>query len=231
LFDVDDSTPPSLSTCFTYPVEEAIGLARLPKILAKDVALVDLMKMLNDAGCPCCLFDKIVNFMECHLGTTFPAGKKIDKRETLMNRLVARFPVPEPTPVQVVLEHGYDEEGEYSRRSGDSVSVQTWDFEKMCQSYLLNPFLFGNRNNLVNSQNLFGKYLPVGPSDMEVLASYWYSKTYDKYILTDPETQFLLPLEMYLDKTGRKDRWHDVLLWRTSYLGICVVEVCNSPGQ
>jgi hypothetical protein len=119
-----------------------------------------------------------------------------------MNCLVARFPVPEPTPVQVVLEHGSDEEGDYSRCSGNSVVVQTWDFEKMCQSYLLDPFLFGNRNNLVNSKNPFGKYLPVGPSDKEVLASYWYSKTYDKYI-TDPETQFLLPLEMHLDKTGK----------------------------
>jgi hypothetical protein len=58
LFDADDSTPPSIGTCFTYPVEEAI--ARLPKILAKDAALVDLMKMLNDAGCPCCLLPSSV---------------------------------------------------------------------------------------------------------------------------------------------------------------------------
>ena len=200
LFDADDSTPPPLGTRFTYPVKEAIAL--LPNVLAKDAALVDLMKMLNDAGCPCYLFNEIVKFMECHSGTTFPAGKKIDKRETLVNRLVARFPVPEPTPVQVVLEHGSDEEGDYRRRWGDSVSVQTWDFEKMCQTYLLDPFLFGDPNNLVNSQNPFGKYVPVGPSDKEVLASYWYSKTYDEYI-TDPETQFLLPLEMYLDKTGK----------------------------
>jgi hypothetical protein len=100
------------------------------------------------------------------------------------------------------LEHRSNEEGDYSRHSGNSVSVQTWDFEKMCQSYLLDPFLFGDPNNLVNSQNLFGKYVLVGPSDKEVLASYWYSKTYDEYI-TDPETQFLLPLEIYLDKTGK----------------------------
>jgi len=198
--NTDGATPPALGTRFTYPAEEAI--ASLPKLLAKDAALVDLMKMLNDAGCPCYLFDDIVKFMERHSGTTFPAGKKIDKRETLVNRLVARFPVPEPIPVQVVLEHGSDEEGDYRRRSGDSVSVQTWDFEKMCQSYLLDPFLFGDPNNLVNSQNPFGKYAPKGPSDKEVLASYWYSKTYDEHI-TDPETEFLLPLEIYLDKTGK----------------------------
>jgi hypothetical protein len=62
LFDAYDSTLPSLGTCFTYPVKEAI--ASLPTILAKDVALVDLMKMLNDAWCPCYLFDEIVNFMD-----------------------------------------------------------------------------------------------------------------------------------------------------------------------
>jgi hypothetical protein len=35
-----------------------------------------------------------------------------------------------------------------------------------------------------------------------VLASYWYSKTYNKYI-TDPNTQFLLGLEVYVDKTAK----------------------------
>jgi hypothetical protein len=35
-----------------------------------------------------------------------------------------------------------------------------------------------------------------------VLASYWYSKTYDEYI-TDPDTQFLLCLEAYVDKTAK----------------------------
>jgi hypothetical protein len=34
-----------------------------------------------------------------------------------------------------------------------------------------------------------------------VLTSYWYSKTYDKYIM-DPDTQFLLCLEVYVEKTS-----------------------------
>jgi hypothetical protein len=37
---------------------------------------------------------------------------------------------------------------------------------------------------------------------LEVITSYWYSKTYDKYI-TDPNTQFLLCLEAYVDKTAK----------------------------
>jgi hypothetical protein len=48
-----------------------------------------------------------------------------------------------------------------------------------------------------------GKYISSDPNnDKEVLASYWYSKTYNEYI-TDPDTQFLLCLEAYMDKTAK----------------------------
>jgi hypothetical protein len=73
----------------------------------------------------------------------------------------------------------------------------------MMQDYLLDPFLFGNKYNLVNGDNPWGKYLSSDQTnDKEVLASYWYSKTYDEYI-TDPDTQFLLCLEAYVDKTAK----------------------------
>jgi hypothetical protein len=77
------------------------------------------------------------------------------------------------------------------------------------------------------TQNPFGKYLPVGPSDKEVLASYWYSKTYYKYITT-PETQFLLPLEMYLDKTrktaGMVSYYGEPLIWASVLLRYAVCQ-------
>jgi hypothetical protein len=73
----------------------------------------------------------------------------------------------------------------------------------MMQDYLLDPFLFGNKYNLVNSDNPWGKDISFNPiNDKEVLASYWYSKTYDEYI-TDPDTQFLLCLEAYMHKTAK----------------------------
>jgi hypothetical protein len=46
----------------------------------------------------------------------------------------------------------------------------------MMQDYLLDPFLFGNKYNLVNGDNPWGKYVSSDPTnDKEVLASYWYS--------------------------------------------------------
>jgi hypothetical protein len=56
---------------------------------------------------------------------------------------------------------------------------------------------------LVNGDNPWGKYVSSDPTnDKEVLASYLYSKTYDEYIM-DPDTQFLLCLEVYVDKTAK----------------------------
>jgi hypothetical protein len=73
----------------------------------------------------------------------------------------------------------------------------------MMQDYLLDPFLFGNKDYLVNGDNPWEKYVSFDPTnDKEVLASYWYSKTYDEYIM-DPDTQFLLCLEAYMDKTAK----------------------------
>ncbi len=73
----------------------------------------------------------------------------------------------------------------------------------MMQDYLLDPFLFGNKDNLVNADNPWGKYVSSDPdNDKDVLASYWYSKSYNEYI-TDPNMQFLLCLETYMDKTAK----------------------------
>jgi hypothetical protein len=53
------------------------------------------------------------------------------------------------------------------------------------QEYLLDPFLFDNQSNLVNASNPWGKYISSNPDDKEMLASYWYSKTWDENI-TNP---------------------------------------------
>jgi hypothetical protein len=63
--------------------------------------------------------------------------------------------------------------------------------------------IFGNTNNLVNKTVPFGKHPgPTDGSDQEMLDSYWYCKTYDKQ-LSDPQTEFLFLLEVYVNKTGK----------------------------
>ena len=90
----------------------------------------------------------------------------------------------------------------YRRCHDDVVSVQVWPFEEIMSKYLMDPFLFGEKNNLVSPSNPWGKYISTDQNNKEMLTSYWYHKTYDEYI-TDPNMQFLLCLEAYVDKTGR----------------------------
>jgi hypothetical protein len=112
--------------------------------------------------------------------------------------------VPPPVPIPVVLENGTEGKPQYPCLRKESASHRaSLAFEQMMQDYLVDPFLFVNKYNLVNSDSPWGKYISSDPiNDKEVLASYWYSKTYDKYI-TDPDTQLVLCLEAYMDKTAK----------------------------
>ena len=110
-------------------------------------------------------------------------------RQTLITWMAEKHHVPPLECIQVPLENGTKEEGVdgYHQCPGDVVTIQAWSFEQMIQEYLLNIFLFGNTNNLVNADNPWGKYIPTDPNDKEMLASYWYSKMWDENI-TDPNT-------------------------------------------
>jgi hypothetical protein len=113
-----------------------------------------------------------------------------------------KYSVPPPDSMPVTLKIDANGIDDYHQCQGNVVTVQVWPFEKIMQGYLLDPFLFGNESNLVNAGNPWGKYISFDPDDKEMLASYWYSKTWDKNI-TNPNTQFLLCLEAYVNKTGR----------------------------
>jgi hypothetical protein len=91
---------------------------------------------------------------------------------------------------------------EYHQHQEDVVTVQVWLFTQIMQEDLLDPFLFGNQSKLVNSGNPWGKYISSDLDDKEMLASYWYSKMWDENI-TNPNTQFLLCLEAYVNKTSK----------------------------
>jgi hypothetical protein len=166
-------------------------------------ALLDLYLMLLKAGSQLYLFDEIVGFMEKHAGHTFQKGVTLPCQETLIKQMQQKHNVPPPVPIPVVLENRTKGMPQNHRQREESVMVQAWPFEQMMQDHLLDPFLFGNKDNLVNGNNPWGKYISSNPNNnKEVLTSYWYNKTYDEYIM-DPDTQFLLCLEAYMDKTAK----------------------------
>jgi hypothetical protein len=134
--------------------------------------------MLSEARSLLYLFNKVVGFLEKHARCTFQKGVTLPHQETLIKQMQQQHNVPPPVPIPVVLENGTKGTPQYCHRHEDSVTVQAWPFEQMMQGYLLDPFLFGNKYNLVNGDNPWGKYISSDlTNDKEVLASYWYSKT------------------------------------------------------
>jgi hypothetical protein len=160
--------------------------------------------MLSKVGSPQYLFNKIVGFVAKHAGHTFHMGVTLPRQETQSNKC--------SKSTMFLLQYPYQLHLRMAPRAllsiiviANNQSLYKPDPLKclMMQDHLLDPFLFGNKNNLVNGDNPWGKYISSNPNnEKEVLASYWYSKTYDEYI-TDPDTQVLLYLEAYVDKTAK----------------------------
>jgi hypothetical protein len=69
---------------------------------------------------------------------------------------------------------------------------------KRCSVTPLKMFAFV----VVDAGNPWGNCISSDQDDKEMLASYWYSKTWDEKI-TNPNTQFLLCLKAYINKTGK----------------------------
>jgi hypothetical protein len=194
---------PALGTSYNQPAQEAF--ANLPHLSPVLAALVELYDMLRNSDAPLWLFDKVVAFIEKHNGRTFCRHKTIPHWEALLKELHWSFSVPRAKGIPVAMETGNEAlapEG-YECLPRHSVVVQRWPILSVLQEYFLDLRLFGNKHNLVNAHNPFGKYeSPNEASDKELLAGRCYNRTYDTKI-SDPSKEFLLVLELYLDKTGR----------------------------
>jgi len=196
---------PVLGTILYQPAAHA--QADLPRLTATDAALVDLHQILFKAGAPKRTFDEMVDFIEKHSSTTFKIGHKIPRRNTFLKSIHDKFPSPPPTSTVISLEA--DPSDIFVNGHRETVTVHHWDFVETMRETLLDPHLMGNLSNLVvNPADLFGKYVPeeVGPegeNDPELLAARFYQESYD-LLITDPETQFLAPILIYMDKTAAR---------------------------
>jgi hypothetical protein len=93
---------------------------------------------------------------------------------------------------------------------GKEVQVPVWDFQELLVHYLLDPTLFGNKDNLVNPDDPFSKFVIADlKQSKEYLASRHYSDTYDitpihmTCLLTTQQQTFLYPSKSTLTKPER----------------------------
>jgi hypothetical protein len=215
---IDSNSPPPLGTEYYYPALDA--LQNMPHLSEQEEAQLLLLEILD--GCPNYVYDTVVSHIESNLGSVYTLGVNLYRREPLLSRLSKNFPVPPPHDVIVPLETNEEGAEDGHQQLGSTIVVPQWDFKEVATDFLLCPVIFGNTNYLVNKTVPFGKHHgPTDGSDQELLDSYWYCKTYDEWI-SDPETKFLFPIEMYVDKTGKtaglQSYCGEPMTWSTSLL-------------
>jgi hypothetical protein len=112
-----------------------------------------------------------------HLQRPLKTAKTKVPDETSKN---AKFRTPPHKLKTVALETGREEGGVNDFQQGKTMKVPVWDFKTIVKSFLLDPILFGNPDNLVNSNATFEKFIVDDPMESkEYLASRHYSQSYD----------------------------------------------------
>lgn len=201
---LSSGVPPGLGAVVHDPLEEA--LERLPSLLHYESALLELDSILRKPRTRTS-FDLVVAWLEAALlNNTFKDMRKLPRRKSLMKRLNSKFRTPPHELKTVALETGTEEGGVDDFQRSKTVKVPVWDFETVTKSFLLDPILFGNPDNLVNSNAPFEKFIVEKPTDSkEYLAGMHYSESYDLCVddVDGPPRQFFFPLEIYLDKSGK----------------------------
>jgi hypothetical protein len=191
----------------------------LPHLTPVERACAELYNLLDNAGAPLALFDIVLRYIEDNVGKAFVPGCQLPRRETFLHSITNRFAVPTHENIPVTIEIGNESAPSlgsanddlalvehqingYRRGTFDTVTVPCWSFEECLRSYVLDPFLFSNTQNLVNKTSPFDKYVSMNSNDTELLSGRSYSESYDMKI-KDPTKEFLFVMDIYLDKTGK----------------------------
>jgi hypothetical protein len=199
---VPENGLPALGTIHPMPLDRSLG--QLPVLNDDELSLVELHRILSKRRTRCC-FNYVVGWLEQHISSgMFNKSSKLPCHQALMNRLTHKFPTPQHRMETVTLETGTENikhPDDYER--GKAVKVPVWDFQDILMHFLLDPTLFGNKDKLVNPDDPFSKFIINNPKESkEYLASHHYSNMYDMAV-QNPATNFLLPIKIYVDKTGK----------------------------
>jgi hypothetical protein len=166
-----NSGPPGLGTIISDPLDKALD--RLPSLLEhKESALLELDEILRKPH-TCTTFNSVISWLKEALhDNMFKGQSKLPRCKTLMKCLDAKFKKPLHKLVTVSLETGTKDSGIDGYHQSKTIKVPVWDFQTVVKSFLLDPILFGNRDNLVNADAPFEKFIVENPMDCkEYLAS------------------------------------------------------------
>jgi hypothetical protein len=153
---------------------------------AQEQAMLDLLRLCQDAGTSLEFFDTLVTTLRRHGKKGFDI-RKACTRQTFLDNLRKKISCPRPVITQV-----------------GTHQVPTFNLLEQIID-LLNSVLFDDLSNLcvnLSPSDRFSTYqATTADCYVEVFASRWYRST-DQEFVKDPDLEFLLPLIFYIDETG-----------------------------
>jgi hypothetical protein len=172
----------------------------------QEMSLFRIMTFCDDVGCPRYFFDSLMKLLVCEVvDNKFDLSRKHPVRETLLRRLQKTCPTSPPTSIVVPLENEskLNTPLNYSRGPRDVVEVIRYNFLEQLTDLLSDTTIFGDLANLdVNHTNdRFGQFHRSDGKVDQVNSGSWYQTAYEN-VISDPPNEFLMPIIMYVDKTG-----------------------------
>ena len=161
-----------------------------------DRAIFRLYDLLEYVGAPRYLMDSITKVMqEKFVQNNFNPTKDRITREAFVNKMMKEFPTPAPIIEKVGLEG--------KRTSMEQVDVVHFHFQRQLEDILGDHELFSDLENvIVNNHDPWSPYKSDPPDKLdEILDGQWYKDTCGRMLTNNPD-EFLMPIVLYVDKTG-----------------------------
>ena len=153
---------------------------------SNDKLITNILSMLQDAGTPMYVYDKIVSLFRKHKSNGLDITS-LPKRSTFIKKIENNISIPMPHKFIV-----------------DDIEFPVFSFQEQLQD-LISSSIFKNEQLLLVNQEEEKRFDQFQPSPYhkfnEILGSQWYQDTY-KLKIQDQNKEFLFPIIFYTDKTG-----------------------------
>ena len=152
---------------------------------------VKLLQIINELGTPLYAYKQILDWAKeaqiSNYNFDSQHGTYQQTIKFLEHKLLLGITRPQTTTVTMYKDNMH-------------IDVVVFDVKKMLMSLFDDTSLNQKENLVVNTNNVFSKYIPSNNKLGEVNSGKWYKVAYDNCII-DPETDFLCPIILASDKT------------------------------
>jgi hypothetical protein len=192
-------------TPILFPVDDAAYHTTTP---AKKLSMMRLYRCVMDATCPRFFLDKFMHILRDEISSERLSLDSAPSRSAFVNYFTKKYPpappIPRDTPLETDVTNVSNTTPEdYRRRRGDVAQVVTLTLKSQLQDLLGDKQIWGDPENLLlNSEDNFAPYCNVSGAMDDVLDGSWYSSTVAALKIGKNSRQFLIPIIIYMDKTG-----------------------------